>query len=105
MTDRALWVVVVFAVGCSFAGGSGRDDTPGDSSDAATITADAAPAPDASEPARDPAQPGPWAVGVRTVRLTDPSRSRSFDVDVWFPVDPAHVDGTPNKYKLESLFG
>jgi predicted dienelactone hydrolase len=103
MTNRALWWVV-FAVGCGYAGGR-RDDDPRGADAAVASTADAAPAPDDVEPARDPAMPGPWAVGVRTVRLTDASRSRSFDVDVWFPVDPAHVDGSANKYKLEWLLG
>ena len=101
---RAIWLVV-FAVGCSYASGRGPDDDPATPDASGGGGGDAAVAPDAAEPLRDPGMPGPWAVGVRTVRLTDASRNRSFDVDVWFPVDPAHVDGSANKYKLESLFG
>jgi predicted dienelactone hydrolase len=102
MTERAL-LVVVLAVGCSSAGGQRGDDDPLDVDAAIVTSADAAASPDAAEPARDTGEPGPWAVGVRTVQLTDPSRSRSFAVDVWFPVDPAHVDGRANKYELQWL--
>ncbi|HEY5922825.1 MAG TPA: dienelactone hydrolase family protein [Kofleriaceae bacterium] len=108
MTDRALWVVVL-AVGCSFAVacsyGAGRADDDPLVPDASNADVDASTSPDAAEPARDPAKPGPWAVGVRTVRLTDASRSRTFSVDVWFPVDPNHVDGSANKYELDSFLG
>src|SRR5690349_19494483 len=51
-------------------------------------------------PVYDPGQPGPYAVGVHTVELTDPSRNRTFSVEVWYPVDPAHVDGDDNTYSL-----
>lgn len=64
---------------------------------------DAAPVPDpgpdaAPDPApfHDPAAPGPWAVGVRTVELVDASRARTLPVDVWYPVDPAAPDGGSN---------
>lgn len=104
MRERAL-LVMVFAVGCSYAGGmrAGDDEPVPDAGN--SPPADAAPAPDAAEPLRDPAKPGPWAIGVRTVRVTDASRSRTFDVDVWFPVDPMHVDGSPNRYELDSILG
>lgn len=103
MTERAIWVVV-FVVGCSSGGGAKSDDPS--LPDASSTQADAeAPVPDAGEPLRDPAKPGPWAVGVRTVRLTDPARNRSFQVEVWYPVDPAHVDGSQNRYELDSILG
>jgi predicted dienelactone hydrolase len=53
----------------------------------------------------DPAAPGPWAVGVRTLSLTDPARSRTFSVEVWYPVDPAATDGSPNEYEVTAGFG
>jgi predicted dienelactone hydrolase len=100
MRERALFVVVL-AVGCS----ARPTDDPLAVDASITPPADGARPPDASEPLRDPSKPGPWAVGVRTIRLTDPARNRSFHVDVWFPVDPMHVDGSPNRYELDSILG
>jgi predicted dienelactone hydrolase len=62
-------------------------------------------APDSAAPLQDPSAPGPWQVGVHTFQLTDPARSRTFSVDVWYPVDPAHADGTDNRYELTWVFG
>ena len=46
--------------------------------------------PDPSRVARDPAQRGPWAVGVSTFSLADAQDpSRTFLVDVWYPARPA----------------
>jgi predicted dienelactone hydrolase len=53
--------------------------------------------------AADPSQPGPWVAGVCTVQLVDPSRDRTLDIEVWYPVDPGAVDGTPNLYTLVGL--
>src|SRR5262245_40894822 len=65
---------------------------------------DGAPASDAAlGPAADPAQPGPFAAGVRTVMMTDPSRNRTFAVDIWYPVDPATGGGRANQYQLQAL--
>lgn len=96
--------MLMVLVGCGYAGGTSGDEAPL-APDAAAGGADAAASPDAPAEARDPGKLGPWAVGVRTVRLTDPARSRSFDVDVWFPVDPMNVSGTPNTYRLDSFLG
>jgi len=90
------------ALACIVIGCSTPRMAPGDDDD--TTSPDART--DAPDPmVHDPAQPGPWRVGVHTVTLTDPSRNRRFDVDVWYPVDPQHVDGSGNTYELESLFG
>lgn len=37
----------------------------------------------------DPFAPGPHAVGVRTLDITDPPRSRVFACEVWYPADTA----------------
>lgn len=71
----------------------------------------AAEAPDAGHqpppapPAPDPGKKGPYLAGVRTVQLTDPARSRTFSVDVWYPVDPAQPDGKSNQYALTWALG
>jgi predicted dienelactone hydrolase len=56
---------------------------------------------DVEPAASDPGAPGPFAVGVRTVEVTDQGRERSFSVDVWYPVDPQNVDGSDNAYDIE----
>lgn len=39
-------------------------------------------------------EPGPYAVGRRTITVTDPSRAdRSFEADIWYPVDPNNTGG------------
>jgi hypothetical protein len=75
------------------------DRAPGVEAADATSIIDAAPfdsgphpdaegAPDATEaPYFAPDRPGPYAVGVKTVTLEDPTRDRSFQVDIWYPVD------------------
>src|SRR5436309_3427166 len=75
-----------------FDAASTSDGARGGGPDASHASPDARidpPPPDAAPPAPDPAQPGPFAAGVRTVMMTDPSRSRTFAVDIWYPVDPA----------------
>src|SRR5215510_4504807 len=97
MSSRFLVAVVVLA-SCSSSRPS-SDDDDGDRPDApgddAGDDADAA-----RPPATDPSQPGPWLAGVTTVTVTDPARGRSFDVEVWYPVDPAIGDGSGNTYSL-----
>jgi predicted dienelactone hydrolase len=85
----------------------GPPQQPGEAIDAATrdapmTTRDAALA-DATQPLYDPSQPGPWRVGVHTMQLTDPARARTFAVEVWYPVDPQHVDGSDNRYELDII--
>ncbi len=42
--------------------------------------------------AADPASPGPWTVGYRTVRITDPHRpGRQLITSLWYPVQAAAV--------------
>jgi predicted dienelactone hydrolase len=42
------------------------------------------------------AQAGPFAVGLRTITVTDAERDgRSFQVDIWYPVNPDAADGVP----------
>lgn len=55
------------------------ESKPADSADTG-----AEPAP---EPAADPSQPGPYAVGVHTLEVTDP-RGKSLVVEVWYPASP-----------------
>lgn len=39
-------------------------------------------------------EPGPYAVGHRTIKVTDEEREgRSFDADIWYPVDPQSTSG------------
>ncbi|HJZ88444.1 MAG TPA: alpha/beta hydrolase [Polyangia bacterium] len=87
------------------------DARTGPSADAEPPPDAGAPAPDAGlpmpdaqvRPVQDPAQPGPYAAGVRTVMMTDPSRNRSFAVDVWYPA-ASSSSGQANQYRLE-VFG
>jgi predicted dienelactone hydrolase len=53
-------------------------------------------------PVPDPSRRGPYTVGVRTVKLTDPSRSRMLEVEVWYP---AQSDGKSNTYELNGALG
>ncbi len=43
---------------------------------------------------------GPFAVGRETIAITDPTRSRTLTVDVWYPVDPSDANGPPSVYDL-----
>ena len=94
---RSRLVAVLVLASCS-SSPSSSDDDDADRADAGAgiADADAAPLP----PATDPSQPGPWLAGVTTVSVTDPARGRSFDVEVWYPVDPATSDGSSNTYSL-----
>ena len=47
----------------------------------------------------DPAAPGPFGVGFRTIQITDAARSRTLDVTVWYPIAPG-TTGTPARYAL-----
>ena len=47
----------------------------------------------------DPAAPGPYGVGYRTIQITDAARSRTLDVAVWYPTVPG-TTGTPARYAL-----
>jgi predicted dienelactone hydrolase len=89
----ALIAVVLLAAAC----GSGDDTSSGDSSDNASAdTSTTAPSTDAGELA-DAGAPGPYAVGLRTVTVTDTGdAARSFSVDVWYPVDPDATSGVAN---------
>lgn len=114
------WATTFAFAGFACAASDGTSPTVHGSPDAAAMRADAAgsfvdarvdpPGPDggsardaASGPAADPAQPGPFAAGVRTVMMTDPSRNRTFAVDIWYPVDPATGGGRANEYQLQAL--
>lgn len=103
----ALAFVTACSPGAPFAPDGEDDAAPAAAADAGPSTPDAAPAPlpppdAAPAPLHDPREPGPWAVGVRTVELVDASRSRKLLVDVWYPVDPAAPDGKKNRYELEA---
>ncbi len=96
-----LAMLVMFAAGCG--GGVTTGAMPAPSPDGPAE--DGAPGDGTGGAILDPAETGPWAVGVRTVEMTDPSRSRTFLVDVWYPVDPRSPDGSPNEYVLDGPFG
>ncbi|MFM2437353.1 MAG: hypothetical protein RLZ55_162 [Actinomycetota bacterium] len=46
--------------------------------------------------------PGPYAVGRRTITVTDPARNgRTLATDIWYPVDPAATGGAaPSEYEF-----
>ncbi len=46
-------------------------------------------------PLLDPEAPGPFDVGHMTLSETDESRGRTFQVEVWYPVDPEDAAGAP----------
>jgi predicted dienelactone hydrolase len=48
-------------------------------------------------PALPSVGPGEYAVGVQTITVTDPSRERTLDVDVWFPLQEG-TTGEPHRY-------
>lgn len=99
---RFAWLTLFLAVtACSkgvetsAAADGGPTPAPGET---ATPYPTATPGPGVS----DPAQPGPWLAGVRTLELSDPSRSRTIPVDVWYPVE---TGGQANTYVLDSPLG
>ena len=47
----------------------------------------------------DPAAPGPYGVGFRTIQIVDTARNRPLDVTVWYPIAPG-TTGTPARYAL-----
>ncbi|NNL66059.1 MAG: hypothetical protein HKP30_07455 [Myxococcales bacterium] len=49
---------------------------------------------------RDPEQPGPFGVGYVTLIEYDASRDRTFQMDVWYPVEPEDAVGAPGAYDL-----
>lgn len=51
--------------------------------------------------------PGEYAVGRRTLTVTDPAREgRTLPIDVWYPVDPEQTTGsTPSEYSLAPGLG
>lgn len=100
-TTRILSLVCLAACASTTTSGDQPDAAPQSSVDASSVD----PLPDAPGQLYDPAKAGPWKIGVHTVRLTDPARNRSFSADVWYPVDPATVDGSSNTYELDSAFG
>jgi pimeloyl-ACP methyl ester carboxylesterase len=42
----------------------------------------------------DPEAPGPYAVGVTTATITDPSRERTLRVEIWYPATDAAIGAT-----------
>jgi predicted dienelactone hydrolase len=98
----AAWIALAALVGCSTEhgfGGTGADlaEQAGDLGLAAAGDLASSPS-DLSGPPPDPALPGPFAVGVRTLMVTDAARGRTLPVDVWYPAGPG---GTANEYRLE----
>lgn len=90
-------------LGCALAGAAlvltGCTSADG-SADAASPSADLSAAAAAEEAAA--AAPGPYAVGRRTITVTDPARAgRSLATDIWYPVDPAATGGAaPTQYEF-----
>lgn len=88
----------------------GSDEPAGTPGDDAGPAADASPG-DAGgagedaggEDVLDPAVPGPFAVGVVTLELTDETRARTLPVEIWYPADLERGAGTPNVYDLGTI--
>ena len=64
----------------------------------------------AGSPVLDPGQKGPYAVGFATDTILDESRGappgRLVPVYVWYPVDPADVDGAARaNYPMDPFWG
>lgn len=79
------------------------DAAPADAAPVVHADASGEPTPEdggIAQPSADPRLAGPYGVGVRTLELTDPSRSRTFLVDVWYPIDGTAPCATPNTYEL-----
>lgn len=102
MSRSRLGLLGVLAAGGMALAGCGGDSADGD----AGMSASAAASPDAQAVAASQAEQaqaseqGPYAVGHRTIKVTDEEREgRSFDADIWYPVDPANTAGaTPAEY-------
>lgn len=105
MKRRALWLLIaVPTLACG--GVSTPPDAPKDATTPPSASLQVPGVPEVgTSPVDDPGAPGPWLAGVRTFEITDPSRSRTLPVDVWYPVDPAQPDGDPNTYELDSFLG
>lgn len=78
-------------------------DTTSSTASSSTTTASSSTAPGATpdaapQPLR-PVGPGPYAVGVQTITVTDAERDRELTVDVWFPL-PAGTEGDAHRYTL-----
>ncbi len=99
---RTLVLAVVLA-GCPSPPIDPGGPPPSGDDDDVPATPDATPEPD-PVPVTDPTAVGPYAVGVKTIELTDPARGRSFEVDVWYPIASA-TDGRANTYELDSFIG
>lgn len=85
---------IVVLAGCS------ADGAASDSASSASAAAAADSAALSAEQQAQAGEPGPYAVGRRTITVTDDARAgRSFPVDVWYPVDPAATGGAqPAEY-------
>lgn len=87
-------VAIVALVGAACGSGGDDQDSAGGSTDTTVAEASAT---GASGELDEAGTPGPYAVGLRTLSLTDSGDSgRSFSVDVWYPVDAADTAGVAN---------
>lgn len=103
---RRLALIAALAAGAFVLAGCGSESAePPSGEGGSPATADAVSAdPTAASEAEQAqaAEPGPYAVGHRTITVTDDNRpGRSFPADVWYPADPAATSGaTPAEYSF-----
>jgi predicted dienelactone hydrolase len=77
----ATMVTILLLAACGGSGDTARDASPSTDAEAQLAAA---------------AEAGPYAVGLRTVEVTDPDQDgRTFPVDVWYPVTPQDASGVP----------
>ncbi len=98
-TAAVLAASALLLAGCS-SGSQAADSASADASASVAAAAQSAVSSKAEQAAA--AAPGPYAVGRRTITVTDDARAgRSFPVDIWYPVDPAATGGAaPSEYSF-----
>ncbi len=92
--------LIVTGCGTSSAGSGGEASVGAGSASAAAPSADPTAASQAEQ--AQAGAPGPFAVGRRTITVTDPARNgRALTTDIWYPVDPAATGGAaPTEYEF-----
>jgi predicted dienelactone hydrolase len=90
-------LVAVLAAMALVAGCSSGDDTSSGEDPSTTSTTTTVAEPDPS--LASPSEPGPFAVGRRTLQLSDAERGRDLVADVWYPAAPG-TTGAPSVYQF-----
>jgi predicted dienelactone hydrolase len=93
-----LAAAAMILAGCASDSGDGSNDAGSSAPAAAEVSEQMVAASEAEQ--AQASEPGPYAVGHRTITVTDASRAgRTFPADIWYPVDSEATAGaTPAEY-------